>query len=241
MTRKISKSSHLGSKCLTFCIIAAETDSFPHTVFLMSVSDLRVCSAQVRPDCRLRADGGSAVWSHLLQTHQNPDRGPWGLREQHKVCLSCLKSSRDGIKKKKEKKRKQAHPASTSRTGPRIKDSGWQHDALNHLLNMPDEAREQTWSAEANKKLLDFRFMSVEDVKCSTDWLTDCALQVFGQSFVCHLLWRHHDCIMGSAQAELKGLLVARPRQLGEEHRVRHQHSAPRHVWLRRQRHHVGH
>lgn len=138
-------------------------------------------------------------------------------------------------------KRKQAHPASTSRTGPRIKDSGWQHDALNHLLNMPDEAREQTWRAEANKKLLDFRFMSVEDVKCSTDWLTDCALQVFGQSFVCHLLWRHHDCIMGSAQAELKGLLVARPRQLGEEHRVRHQHSAPRHVWLRRQRHHVGH
>ena len=52
---------HIEEASLTFCIIAAEIDSFPPPVFLMSVSDLRVCSAQVRPDCRLRADGGPAV------------------------------------------------------------------------------------------------------------------------------------------------------------------------------------
>lgn len=68
-----------------------------------------------------------------------------------------------------------------------------------------------------------------------------CCPQVFGQSPVRHLLRRHHHCAVGPAEAQLQGVLAARPRQLGEEHRVRHQHAAPRHVGLRRQRHHVGH
>lgn len=51
----------------------------------------------------------------------------------------------------------------------------------------------------------------------------------------------HHHCIVGLEKAELKGVLVAWPCQLGEKHRVWHTHSLACYVWFWWKRHHLGH